>query len=320
MRNLSSKGSPDLKYWVFLVLLITITIIPTNCEEKEKNDQAENTEIKYKFPKKTGAINLEDIQQFDEVNKILDEDIDLRVKEATEKMMAMTIEDNVDHIDDDIANYDMSTMPKDFGPTMKKKRPYSLSQKKKKSKKKKRSRRSLIQRYTEMKQRRTNRIFQRSKILERKKQTLSKNFKGRPVQVLSLQKGKAVNTHQISDHSILKTVHSQAPSKIKMDNERQLRDVHGQSYVNDVYNIIRKNNKKIIKNQRRMKNHFRKNKSKKHLKARIHKRKLLRKKHEKKLAEMKASVLKKKFPPKNKSQLQRKNPIETSRCTLKSYT
>ena len=261
-------------------------IIPNHCETDENKEKDQNSPIKYKFPKKTGAINLEDIQQFDEVNKILDEDIDLRVKEATEKMMAMTIEDNVDHIDDDISNYDKSTMPKDFGPTMKKKRPYNINPSKKKSKK---SKRSLIQRYLNIKHQRTNRIFNKSNIYERKKQSLSKNFKGRPVQVLSLHKGKAINTHQVPDHLILKmkTNKSQAPLKVKLDNERVLRDLHGQSYVNDVYNIIRKNNEK------RIKNHFRK--KKRMIKAKTHKRKLLKKlkKKNKKLNKTKASPTKK---------------------------
>ena len=110
--------------------MITLYI---NCSEKKVEDDEKENQVIYHFSKQTGDIKLEDIQQFDEVNKVLDEDIDLRVKQATEKMMKMTIEDNVDHIDDDIENFDMSTMPKDFGPTMTKKRGYKLPHLKKKA-------------------------------------------------------------------------------------------------------------------------------------------------------------------------------------------
>lgn len=265
MRKLSIKGSPNNKNWVFLLLLTTILTTHTFCQE------AENAPIQYKFPKQTGAINLEDIQQFDEVNKIMDEDIDLRVKEATQKMMDMTIEDNIDHIDDDIANYDMNTMPKDFGPMMERRKSYKHS--KKKSKKKKKSKRSLIQMFTEKKKRRTQNIFDKSKILEKKKISLSKNFVGRPVKVLSLQKGKAVDSQPVSDNSIIakKSVEKTAASKISLDKERQLRGLHGKSYVNDVYNIIRKQNQALRSN------HFKQNKSKKDLKMKRLKRENLRK-------------------------------------------
>ena len=271
MRKLSKKRSREIKCRILLLLSLYTLLQVTHCSDKNKDD-TENQPVLYHFSKKTGDINLEDIQQFDEVNKIIDEDIDLRVKEATEKMMKMTIEDNVDHIDDDIQNFDMSTMPKDFGPTMTKKRGYKLPK----------SKRSLVDEFKHKKKKfRTDKIFSDSRIGENRKRTkLSEKFKGRPVQVLSLQKGKAVFSKPVMDGKLLrKMMQAQEDGPVMGNNERELRQIHKHSYYKVKKHKKRRKRRKMKnrgRNRRKRSRQRRKMKSsnRKRKKRRVHKRKM----------------------------------------------
>ena len=207
---------------LFFLFVVTITISRALCnKEQEEKGLDEKVEKVYHFSKKTGDIKLEDIQQFDEVDQILDEDIDLRVKQATKKMMAMTIEDNVDHIDDDTQNFDMDTMPKDFGPTMSARRPYKLPNSKKGKKKK--GRRALAD--IDGKRRRMHNLFEKAKIWRGMPQKQAENrFKGQPVQVLSLHRGSAVLSRPISKADLVGG---------QPDGERSLRQIHVHTYMKD---------------------------------------------------------------------------------------
>lgn len=236
MRNLSTlhpKTRPGYKIVAITFTMLTLASL-TLAEKEEPLNQAPP---KYHFSKKTGDINLEDIQQFDEVDNIIDEDIDLRVKQATEKMMQMTIEDNVDHIDSDIQNYDKDTIPKDYGPTMSRKRDYKLPKSLKK--------RELIDKIIQSHRDRTSKLFEKADVLENYEHKLSNSMKGRPVDVLSLQKGRRVHSRPLMNKIStdgLGIVRAELKKLVKKD-ERKLHQLHVHSYYKN-RNKKRRNKKK----------------------------------------------------------------------------
>ena len=136
-----------------LLSILLITLALTQASRSSDDGDLPEKEVKpFKFSKKTGDISLSDIQQIYEEDPLIDEELDKRVEEATEKMLQLTIDACVDHISDQTPNFKKKRGKKKdkFGAKLNKlKHIGELStdrnekKKKKKHKKKKRRKRNL---------------------------------------------------------------------------------------------------------------------------------------------------------------------------------
>lgn len=161
-RNLYASAQPRrharLSSKVLSILLVTLALTQTSRADDE-NGLPEKEVKPFKFSKKTGDISLSDIQQIYEEDPLIDEELDKRVEEATEKMLQLTIDACVDHISDQTPNFKKKKGKKKdkFGAKLNKLKhigELSTDRKKKKKKKHKKKRRK---RNLKLAKRRSNR-------------------------------------------------------------------------------------------------------------------------------------------------------------------
>jgi hypothetical protein len=168
---------------MLLVLFVSVSF----CAEEPYPLEEIPKEKKYKFSKIVGKIKLKDLQQFEEdEDDVVNLEIDRRVEMATKKMMEMTIEDNIDHIEGDTVNFnDFKKKPKVWGANYQKKKYKNtnpLKKSKKKKSKKKKKKRALLD--SSVKKHRTFKIIQKAGIEIQTPESISE-VEGTPVDVIN---------------------------------------------------------------------------------------------------------------------------------------